>query len=184
MADLALLDHQLDVQASTCRAIVGLSHGDGAPEADVLVATAIDLTSWLPDRAPFSLEVGFIPSTQTGDGAPLTVLVLGDRSSSMEAVATVRLIGVLEADRSEKGNTFSSGVIVAVAQASATFQRLKDRDGLGDDLLEMLTKAWVDYNMLRYATFQIVALTAPAQAAILIDQFSLRGRSWQGRRAG
>src|SRR5436190_11771989 len=59
----------------------------------------------LPRGASFPYDFGFIPGTRGEDGDPLDVLVLTDEPSFPGCLARVRLIGVIEAEQTEKGKT-------------------------------------------------------------------------------
>ncbi len=59
----------------------------------------------LPLGAVFPFDFGFVPSTLGGDGDPLDVLTLMDEPAFTGCLVTVRLLGVIEAEQSEGGET-------------------------------------------------------------------------------
>lgn len=67
------------------------------------------LSKVLPQGMAFPCDFGFIPSTQGEDGDPLDVLVLLDEPAFVGAVIPARLIGILEAEQTEKGKTIRNG---------------------------------------------------------------------------
>lgn len=169
LRDLMVLDHQLDPAASTCRAVLKTPRRAATRPARVGGPDGADLGRWLPKEAGFSLQLGFVPSTRTDDGGPMHVLVLADRPSD-QLVTGVRLIGVLEADHTEKGRTFRNDRLVAVAQDSRRFETVSEIGDLTEDLIRMLTEAWVGYNVARCASFQVVAARGAAHAVSLLER--------------
>ena len=58
----------------------------------------------LPEGALFPFEFGFLPSTLGDDGDPLDMVVLMDAPTCEGCLITARVIGVIEADQTEKDN--------------------------------------------------------------------------------
>src|SRR5215212_5641394 len=58
--------------------------------------------SVLPAGATFPFDFGFVPSTRADDGDPLDVLILMDEPAFVGAVVPCRLVGVIEAEQTEK----------------------------------------------------------------------------------
>src|SRR5215210_3886384 len=56
----------------------------------------------LPAGAVFPFDFGFVPSTVGGDGDPLDVLVLMDEPAFAGCLVAVQLIGVIEAEQTER----------------------------------------------------------------------------------
>src|SRR5579871_6578732 len=69
----------------------------------------------LPLGASFPFDFGFIPATRGQDGDPLDVLVLMDEPTFPGCVVTSRLIGVLEAEQTEDGETVRNDRLIAMA---------------------------------------------------------------------
>ncbi|HYY41561.1 MAG TPA: inorganic diphosphatase, partial [Pyrinomonadaceae bacterium] len=59
----------------------------------------------LPLGAVFPFDFGFVPATLGGDGDPLDVLVLMDEAAFTGCLVLTRLIGVIEAEQTEEGET-------------------------------------------------------------------------------
>jgi inorganic pyrophosphatase len=173
MADLARLDHALDEETSTCS--VSLIQARPMPTRSFAETrmTSSDLTALLPKSANFTLHLGLVPATRTRSGAPLDILVLGEAPPS-EPLVRVRLIGVLESDRTEKGRTHRTDHVVAVVEGSPLFKATREIADLGDERLDALSQAWSAYNRQRMASFQVVASTNAAEAVRLIDQCRVR----------
>src|SRR5215210_5336873 len=72
----------------------------------------------LPAGASFPFDFGFVPSTVGGDGDPLDVLLLMDEPAFTGCLVAARLIGVIEADQTEDGETTRNDRVIAVATTS------------------------------------------------------------------
>src|SRR6185295_2604536 len=59
----------------------------------------------LPAGAVFPFDFGFIPGTRGEDGDALDVLMLIDEPTFVGCLVAVRLIGVIEAEQIEQGET-------------------------------------------------------------------------------
>ena len=57
----------------------------------------------LPAGAVFPFDFGYLPATQGDDGDPLDVLILMDEPAFPGCVVAARLVGVIEAEQTEKG---------------------------------------------------------------------------------
>jgi inorganic pyrophosphatase len=121
------------------------------------------------DEGRLWLAIGILASTHADDSVPLEVLVLGDGDAGEARAAPVRLIGVVEADQSEKGRTAPSERILAVAADRDRFKDVRDIGDLGEGVIEALTSAWVGYNASRFATFQVTAWHDAAEARRVIE---------------
>src|SRR5438876_43986 len=71
----------------------------------------------LPLGAAFPFDFGFLPDTMGQDGDPLDVLVLMDEPAFPGCLVPARLIGVIEAEQTEKGKTERNDRLIAVATA-------------------------------------------------------------------
>src|ERR671933_2536230 len=76
------------------------------------------LSGVLPLGAVFPFDFGFVPCTSAPDGDPLDVLVLMDEPAFAGCLLTTRLIGVIEADQTEEGQTVRNDRLIGVAENS------------------------------------------------------------------
>src|SRR5919205_292634 len=76
------------------------------------------LSGVLPLGTTFPFDFGFVPCTSAPDGDPLDVLVLMDEPAFAGCLLTARLIGVIEADQTEDGQTVRNDRLIGVAEAS------------------------------------------------------------------
>ena len=74
------------------------------------------LSKVLPQGSYFPFDFGFVPSTQAEDGDPIDVLLIVDEPAFPGCVVPARLIGVLEAEQTEKGQTIRNDRLVAVVE--------------------------------------------------------------------
>jgi inorganic pyrophosphatase len=72
----------------------------------------------LPAGAVFPFDFGLVPSTRAEDGDPLDVLVLMDAPVFPGCVVPSRLVGVIEAERTEDGKTERNDRVLAVCVAN------------------------------------------------------------------
>jgi inorganic pyrophosphatase len=80
----------------------------------------IDLQSYrlmgvLPAGAVFPFDFGSIPGTIGEDGDPLDVLLLMDEPVFTGCLVEARVLGVIEAEQTEKGKTERNDRLIAVA---------------------------------------------------------------------
>src|SRR5436190_19894984 len=87
---------------------------------------AFVLKGMLPVGAVFPFDFGMIPSTRGGDGDPLDVLVLMDAPAYPGCIVPSRLIGVIEADQSEQGQTERNDRLLAVASNSGVHRSIRE----------------------------------------------------------
>src|ERR1044072_8151320 len=84
----------------------------------------------LPAGAVFPFDFGFVPSTRGGDGDPLDVLVLMDAPVFPGCIVPSRLIGAIEAEQTEDGETERNDRLIAVAADSATHRSIRELNDL------------------------------------------------------
>src|SRR5438132_1424802 len=87
------------------------------------------LTKVLPAGMDFPFEFGFIPYTKAEDGDPMDVVLLMDEPSHPGCLVESRVIGVIEAEQTEKGKTIRNDRIMAVAMESKAYSSI---NSLGD----------------------------------------------------
>ncbi len=74
------------------------------------------LSKILPEGMVFPMHFGFIPAAKEGDHDPLDVLVLMDESSYADNLIAGRVIGIIEAEQSERnGKKSRNDRIIATA---------------------------------------------------------------------
>ncbi|HEY0079805.1 MAG TPA: inorganic diphosphatase [Pyrinomonadaceae bacterium] len=136
----------------------------------------------LPEGAFFPFDFGFVPSTVGGDGDPLDVLVLMDEPAFTGCLVEARLLGVLEAEQTERdGETTRNDRLIAVAAKSRTHAHVKSLDDLNETLLSEIEHFFVSYNEIKGKHFKPLGRFGRERAAELVEQGVERRR--QKRRA-
>ncbi|AIE86123.1 inorganic diphosphatase [Fimbriimonas ginsengisoli] len=101
----------------------------------------------LPAGHSFPFDFGFIPSTAGEDGDPLDVLVLMDAAVYPGCLVPSRLIGVIEAEQTERGGkTERNDRLIAVAANSRVHETIKDLGDLSGPLLDEIEHFFISYN--------------------------------------
>ena len=76
------------------------------------------LNKVLPEGLGFPYDFGFVPRTKAADGDPLDVLLLMDEPAYPGIVVESRIVGVIEAEQTEKGKTIRNDRVLAVSVIS------------------------------------------------------------------
>ncbi|HEX8719692.1 MAG TPA: inorganic diphosphatase [Pyrinomonadaceae bacterium] len=137
----------------------------------------------LPSGASFPYDFGFVPSTLGGDGDPLDVLVLMDEPAFAGCLVRARLVGVVEAEQTERdGETTRNDRLVAVAADSRLLARVRTLEALGPDLLEEIEHFFVSYNEVKGKVFKPLGRFGPARALKLVEEGAKRFRQSRRRK--
>jgi inorganic pyrophosphatase len=129
-----------------------------------------ELSGMLPAGAVFPYDFGFIPNTRGGDGDPLDVLVLMDEPAFTGCLVRSRLLGVIEADQTEKGKTNRNDRLIAVASKSRTNSDLKSITDLNPKLLEEIEHFFISYNEVKGKKFKPLGRYGPERARKLVQR--------------
>jgi len=124
----------------------------------------------LPNGAVFPFDFGSIPGTVGQDGDPLDVLLLMDEPVFTGCVVEARVLGVLEAKQTEKGETTRNDRLVAVAAKSHTHASLQSLRKLDARLLDEIEHFFVSYNAARGKKFKILKRKGPNAAKRLVKE--------------
>ena len=89
----------------------------------------------LPEGMVFPFHFGFIPYTKGEDGDPLDVLVLLDEPAWPGCIIKCKVIGVMEATETQNHKTVRNDRLIATANASERYNKIKNLSSL-DDYLE------------------------------------------------
>jgi inorganic pyrophosphatase len=128
------------------------------------------LSGVLPAGASFPYDFGFVPSTHGEDGDPLDVLVLMDDAAFVGCLVPARLLGVIEAEQTERnGDTMRNDRLIAVAADSITHRSLKSLGTLDENLVEQIEHFFVSYNEIKGKHFKPLGRFGPARARHLVD---------------
>jgi inorganic pyrophosphatase len=141
----------------------------------------------LPAGAVFPFDFGFVPSTLGGDGDPLDVLVLMDEPAFAGCLVVARLIGVVEAEQTERdGETTRNDRLVCVASKSRTHRGVRSLGTLPEVLVDEIEHFFVSYNQAKGKEFNPLGRHGPVRARKVVEEGAARFRSAAGgkKRAG
>lgn len=128
----------------------------------------------LPAGAVFPYDFGFIPSTRGGDGDPLDVLVLMDEPAFTGCLLAARVIGVIQADQTEDGETTRNDRVIAVATSSRNHRDLRSIEQLSDNLVHEIEHFFVSYNAAKGKEFAPRGRFGPDNARQIIEDAERR----------
>ncbi len=129
------------------------------------------LSGVLPAGAVFPFDFGFVPSTLGEDGDPLDVLVLMDEPAFTGCLVPARLIGVIEADQTERdGQTAKNDRLIAVAADSHTHRDVTSIEHLNGSLVAEIEHFFVSFNAIRDKRFRPAGRSGPDRAGDLVQQ--------------
>ena len=141
-----------------------------------------ELGSVLPAGSVFPYDFGFLPGTCAADGDPLDVLLLMDSSAFPGCRVMARLIGVIEAEQTEDGETERNDRLVAVALQAHDYRDLHSLKDLSRNLLKELEHFFTSYNELRGKRFELLGHRGPKRAQKLLKQATRSKRRSNGRK--
>jgi inorganic pyrophosphatase len=138
----------------------------------------------LPAGASFPFDFGFVPSTTGGDGDPLDVLVLMDEAAFAGCLVEARLLGVIEAEQTERdGETTRNDRLIAVAAEARNHKAVRSLGQLSENLLDEIEHFFVSYNEMKGKKFKPLGRFGPKRAERLIEEGSRRFRAEQRKAA-
>jgi inorganic pyrophosphatase len=164
MADLTTPANQFDPDKATCRAIIETPkesrnkfHYD--PQSNLFV-----LAGLLPEGMMFPFDFGFIPSTKGEDGDPVDIMVLMDAPAHVGCLIEVRIIGIIDAEQTEKGQTEKNSRILGAAIHSYEHENLISIADVSKTLLSQVEEFFISYNKQRGKKFKITNTGGPKRA--------------------
>ncbi|GJG87510.1 inorganic pyrophosphatase [Gemmatimonadetes bacterium T265] len=125
----------------------------------------------MPAGHVFPYDFGFVPGTLGGDGDPLDVLVLMDEATYPGVLVEARLVGVFEAEQTERdGGRSRNDRLVAVAACSRRHADVRTLDDLGRAALDQIEHFFRSYNEETGKRVEFTNRAGPARAAELVDE--------------
>jgi inorganic pyrophosphatase len=133
------------------------------------------LSKILPEGMVFPLHFGFIPCTKAEDGDPMDALVLMDEPSYPGNLIECRVIGIIEAEQTEKtGRKTRNDRIVTIAVESQRYSNISSLKKLDKYLLDEITKFFITYNAMSEKKFTPLAFKGPRKAVKLIKNHIIK----------
>ncbi|HEX8161177.1 MAG TPA: inorganic diphosphatase [Pyrinomonadaceae bacterium] len=125
----------------------------------------------LPAGAVFPFDFGFVPSTLGGDGDPLDVLVLMDEPAFPGCLVEARLVGVVEAEQTERdGERTRNDRLVAVAAKARNHKGVRQLGQLSPHLVEEIEHFFVSYNEIKGKTFAPLGRYGSRRARAVVEE--------------
>lgn len=127
------------------------------------------LSKVLPLGASFPFDFGFIPSTRGEDGDPLDALILMDEHAFPGCIVPARLIGVLEAEQTEKGKTVRNDRLVTVIETPYNPPMFHSLQEINSQFLEEIEHFFISYNQMEGRQFKPLGRHGPEKAQKMIE---------------
>jgi inorganic pyrophosphatase len=128
------------------------------------------LAGVLPEGMVFPHAFGFVPSTKAEDGDPEDILVIMDEPTFTGCVVPTRLVGVIEAEQTEDGETERNDRLIAVAATSRNYSEVKGLNDLNKNMLREIEHFFVNYNEEKGKKFRVIQTRGPRQAIKLLEK--------------
>jgi inorganic pyrophosphatase len=135
----------------------------------------IELKRALPQGMIFPFNFGFIPGTHADDGDPLDILILNQEPLFPGCLLKARLLGVIEAEQTERGEKTRNDRLVGVAIAQQTPASL---EGIGLDkrTLSEIEYFFISYNQLAGKKFKVLGKGGPETALAIVRKCQRKKR--------
>lgn len=138
------------------------------------------LSGVLPAGAVFPFDFGFVPSTKGDDGDALDVLVLLDEPAFVGCLVETRLLGVIEAEQTEEGETTRNDRLIGVAVVARNYKGVRSLSQLNENLVAEIEHFFVSYNEMKGKVFTPLRRGGPQRARNLVEE---GGRAFKGSKA-
>lgn len=123
----------------------------------------------LPAGAVFPFDFGFIPGTMGEDGDPLDVLIFMDQPAFTGCLVEVRMIGVIEAEQTEKGETMRNDRLIGVASRSLDHSDIHSLKEVDESLVNEIQHFFKSYDEIDGKEFKPIGVYGPNRAQKLIE---------------
>jgi len=128
------------------------------------------LAGTLPVGNSFPFDFGFIPSTLGEDGDALDVLILMDEPAFTGCLVPSKLIGVIEANQTEAGETSRNDRLIAIAAGSRNYSHIRFLGDLNSNLIDEIEHFFISYNDAKGKQFEVLKRSGPERGRWLIEQ--------------
>lgn len=118
----------------------------------------------------FTYDFGFIPNTLGGDGDPLDVLILMDEAAFTGCLVPSRLVGVIEAEQTERDGKVERNDRLIAAADSHTHSDVKSINDLNDTLIDQIEHFFISYNEVKGKKFKPLGRFGSRKAKILVEE--------------
>lgn len=109
----------------------------------------------LPEGTSSPYDYGYIPSTKGGDGDPLDILVIMDAPAFTGCVITVKVIGAIETEQTERdGEKERNDRLIGVATHAHTHDHVESLSDLRPQMVEEIEAFFEHYNRVAGKAFK------------------------------
>jgi inorganic pyrophosphatase len=124
----------------------------------------------MPTGQAFPFDFGFLPSTLGDDGDPLDVLVLTEEPTFVGCLIHAKLLGVIEAEQIENGETERNDRLIAVPlEVKSGKPSARAICKLDSAVAQNISKFFVAYNEMQGKQFNLLRCSGPGRAEQLIE---------------
>jgi inorganic pyrophosphatase len=103
------------------------------------------------------------------DGDPLDVLILMDEPAFPGCLIPSKLIGVIEAEQTEDGNTFRNDRLIATATDSRNHSHVRFLGDLNENMVREIEHFFISYNESKGKRFEILRRSGPERAKAIVQ---------------
>ncbi len=128
------------------------------------------LSAVLPQGMMFPHAFGFIPQTRAEDGDPEDVLVILDEPVFPGCIVPSRLLGVIEAEQTEDGQTERNDRLIAISAATREMSDVSSLRDLNETVMKEIEQFFITYNKERGKKFKVLGRKGPQQAMKLLKK--------------
>jgi len=128
------------------------------------------LSKVMPEGMVFPYDFGFVPGTKADDGDPLDILVLTDEPLFPGCLVDCVLTGVIEMEQEVEGTMKRNDRLVAVAQASVLYSRIRKLADLDPVILEQIEEFFVNYQKVRDIKVNVLGRGGSEKALTILRQ--------------
>ncbi len=123
------------------------------------------LSGVLPEGMVFPHAFGFVPRTKAPDGDPQDILILMDEPSFVGCVVPSRVLGIMEAEQTEKdGKTERNDRLIGAAGQSYEYSEVQSLDDLDKNVLKQIEQFFINYNKEKGKKFRVLQMRGPRPA--------------------
>ena len=135
------------------------------------------LAKVLPQGMVFPYDFGFVPDTRAEDGDPIDVLLLMDEPAFPGCVVECRLVGVIEGEQTEDGDTHRNDRLLAVAQQNHNYSDLRSIADMNQSLVKEIGQFFTNYHQLQGRKFKVIGNQGPQEARALLEKASRKKKA-------
>ena len=128
------------------------------------------LGSVLTAGAVFPFDFGYLPGTRGDDGDALDVLILMDEPAFAGCLIEIHIIGLIEAEQTDKGKTIRNDRLIGVAVESHSYREVRELAEVGERLLDEIEHFFISYNQMKGKEFKPLSRSSSETAKAMIEK--------------